>query len=47
MTTKDGVAERLKVARKKARLTQEECAELIGVSIMTVRRLEWGTGGIL
>ncbi|MBR1417492.1 MAG: helix-turn-helix domain-containing protein [Synergistaceae bacterium] len=42
MATKDGAAERLKFARKKAGLTQEECADLIGVSIMTIRRWEWG-----
>ena len=39
---KDNFAERLKLLRKKSGLTQEELAERIGVSIMTLRRWEWG-----
>ncbi|MBR2207924.1 MAG: helix-turn-helix transcriptional regulator [Synergistaceae bacterium] len=35
-------AQRLKELRRKARLTQEELANLIKVSPITVRRWEWG-----
>ena len=35
-------AQRLKSFRKEARLTQEDLAEKINVSIMTVKRWEWG-----
>ena len=36
------LAEKLKIFRKRADLTQQELADAIGVSIMTVRRWEWG-----
>ena len=35
-------AQRLKSFRKEARLTQEDLADKINVSIMTLRRWEWG-----
>lgn len=35
-------AQRLKSFRKGARLTQEDLAEKINVSVMTVKRWEWG-----
>ena len=42
MSEEIGFSERLRALRKKAGLTQEELAGLIDVSIMTVRRWEWG-----
>ena len=35
------LAEKLKIFRKRAHFTQQELADAIGVSIMTVRRWEW------
>ena len=35
------LAEKLKLFRKRAHFTQQELADAIGVSIMTVRRWEW------
>ena len=43
MIHKEEFAKRLKEARKRAGLTQEELSEQINVSITTVRRWEWGT----
>lgn len=42
MPEKSEFSKRLRTLRKKAGLTQEELAGLIDVSIMTVRRWEWG-----
>ena len=36
------LAEKLKIFRKRANVTQQELADAIKVSIMTVRRWEWG-----
>ena len=38
----DNFGNRLRACRKKAGLNQEELAERTGVSIMTIRRWEWG-----
>ena len=42
MPGKGELAGRIKTLRKKAGLNQDELADLIDVSIMTVRRWEWG-----
>ncbi len=41
MTNEKAFAQRLRALRKKAAVTQEELAEEIDVSVMTVRRWEW------
>lgn len=42
MVEETGFAQRLKELRKKAGMSQEGLAEAIGISVMTVRRWEWG-----
>ena len=36
------IPERIKQCRKAQKMTQEKLAELVGMSIMTIRRWEWG-----
>ena len=36
------MAEKIRMYRKRANLTQEELADVIGVSLMTLKRWEWG-----
>ena len=36
------MTEKIKIYRQRKNLTQEKLAELIGVSVMTVKRWEWG-----
>ena len=40
----ENFAQRLKTLRKKAGLTQEQLANILDVSYMTIRRWEWGKG---
>ena len=42
LTTKKNFAQRVREFRKRARLTQEDLADKMEISIMTVRRWEWG-----
>ena len=42
LTAEKQFAQRLREFRKRARLTQEDLADKINLSIMTVRRWEWG-----
>ncbi|ALU39053.1 XRE family transcriptional regulator [Kocuria flava] len=44
MSDVEGVGRAIRTARKEARLTQKDLADLVGISERTVRAIETGTG---